>query len=354
MAHSRFALRRFCLPKTPGLRTYVNPARILFLKEIYAEARKLDPRSEEYKVLERSGDCWYNYFQPDNSERYGYHELQKEYSDVLAEIDSLRSSIKTPVSTIAKTLVPEYAHQSVKIESNSLSLSESVIISDALESTVFKSHDFASLNIDDLNHVDFPRPHDLLPSRLSTKLLPSAISERVMTEVAELRNHIIVSHWIAEMAPRFPGTAGLDEDDLHGLNALMLKDTPSEKFWTAPTWGKKSPIGSYRNLPISVVSSPMQVFPYPQEVPNLMKKFITWRNDAHAQKELHPLILACQATIYFFSIHPFQDGNGRGWSREDYLRSVSDAQNGRPRAFVNLMLSTQLDMMRTFKWREFV
>jgi hypothetical protein len=77
MALSRFALRNFCLPKTPGLRTYINPARTPLLKEIYADLRKLDPRSEEYKVLARSGDCWYNYFQPDNSERYGYHELQK-------------------------------------------------------------------------------------------------------------------------------------------------------------------------------------------------------------------------------------------------------------------------------------
>lgn len=286
----------------------------------------------------------------------------------------MRSSIKIPVSTIAKSLVAEYGHQSVKIESNSLELGESVIISDALESTVFKSHNFASLNIDDLNHVDFPRPHDLLPSRLSTKLLPSAISKELMAEVAELRNHIIASHWIAEMAPKFPGTAGLDEEDLHGLSALLLKDTPSEQFWSAPGWGKRSPLGSYRNLPISTRTNPMRVFPYPQEVPNLMKKFITWRNDAHAQKELHPLILACQSIIYFFFIHPFQDGNGRvgrslmhdymirqgyvpvvmqGLSREDYLRSVSDAQDGKPEAFVYLVLSTQLDMMRTFKWREF-
>jgi len=104
-----------------------------------------------------------------------------------------------------------------------------------------------------------------------------------------------------------------------------------------------------------------------------MKRFISWHSNAHNQKLLHPLLLACQSFIYFQFIHPFIDGNGRvgrtymhdyvvrqGYlpiviqtlEREDYLKMVSDAQDGKPKSFVEQVLSTQLDMMRTFKMRE--
>ncbi|KAK2753286.1 hypothetical protein FQN55_003415 [Onygenales sp. PD_40] len=37
--------------------------------------------------------------------------------------------------------------------------------------------------------------------------------------------------------------------------------------------------------------------------------------------------------------------------REEYLAMISDAADGKPEAFVDRVLSTQLDMMRTFEWR---
>ena len=261
---------------------------------------------------------------------------------------------------IAKTLVSEYAHQSVWIESNTLELGESVIITNALQNAVFSQNDLASLSVSNLHSINLPAPIDLLPKRDSN-------------EVAELRNHIIASQWVAETAARFPGLPGLGEGDLRGLAALMVKDTASEELYRLG-WGGRSTPGDYRKMPIMAKSNPLRIFPYHVEVPSLMKQFIAWRDDIHERQLLHPLILACQSSLYFLFIHPFVDGNGRvgrtlvhdymvrqgyvpivmqGLERDDYLKIVSDAQDGEPEAFVYRVLSTQLDMMRTFKFREF-
>jgi Fic family protein len=60
-----------------------------------------------------------------------------------------------------------------------------------------------------------------------------------------------------------------------------------------------------------VKSNRLRVFPCNLEIPALMKQFIRWRDEIHSKNALHPLILACHSFIYFKSIHPFVDGNGR-------------------------------------------
>jgi prophage maintenance system killer protein len=278
---------------------------------------------------------------------------------LLGEIDRLRISVKLPMSTIAKTLVVEYAYQSVRIEANHLDLGKSQIIADSLNDRVFQHVDMGSLGASSLTSLTLPTPTDLLPRRDSS-------------EVAELRNHIIASRWVAETAAQQPGTAGLSEVELCSLAALMVKDTASEALYNSG-WGGRSNPGDYRKVPIQVKSNPLRIFPYHVEVPSLMKQFISWRDNAHNQKLLHPLLLACQSFIYFEFIHPFVDGNGRvgrtlmhdymvrqgyvpvvmlSLEREDYLQMVSDAQDGKPEGFVERVLSTQLDMLRTFRMRE--
>ncbi|KAF2188045.1 fic/DOC family protein [Zopfia rhizophila CBS 207.26] len=337
----------------------MNTARRKLLEEIYAPLVHMKPRSPEYTRLALTGKCWHDYFDPGNMERYGYKSLEKEHSSLLNEIDRLRASIKLPISTIAKTLVAEYAHQSVMIESNHLELGESLIIAESLRDNLFQQFDMASMKASSLISLTLPTSSELLPQRDSS-------------EVAELRNHIIASQWVAETAARQPGTPGLGEAEIHGLAALMVKDTASEALYSCG-WGGISKPGDYRRAPIQVRSNPLRIFPYHVEVPSLMKQFISWRDNAHNQKLLHPLLLACQSCVYFLYIHPFIDGNGRvgrtlmhdymvrqgyipivmlSLEQEDYLHMVSDAQDGNPEAFVEQVLSTQLDMMRTFVMRE--
>jgi len=83
-----------------------------------------------------------------------------------------------------------------------------------------------------------------------------------------------------------------------------------------------SNIGSYRTHeePMQVVSGridrPTIHFEAPpsKNLPKEMDQFITWFNNTHFKQEsleMMPLAKASIAHLYFVSIHPFEDGNGR-------------------------------------------
>ncbi|KAK3935648.1 fic doc family [Diplogelasinospora grovesii] len=329
------------------------------LREIYAPFANLEKGSPEYENLALSGKVWEDYFQPADSERYGYLKIQQLYTPILREIDTLKESMRSLRSAIGQDLIAEYAHQSVQIEDNKLELRESIKINDYLASALFKKVDLASTSASEISQTSLPDVHYLLPHADAS-------------QVAELRNHIVASHWVTDAALQNLGTPGLNEDDVRCLSALVNKGTNSEWIYTHG-WGKRIVLGDYRQTPISVRSNPLCIFPYHPEVPALMRRFFQWRDKATYKKDLHPLILACQATIYFLHIHPFPDGNGRvsrlmmqdymvrqgyvpvviqGLERQDYIRMVQDAQRGEPREFVTKILTTQLEEMHTFRMRE--
>lgn len=78
-------------------------------------------------------------------------------------------------------------------------------------------------------------------------------------------------------------------------------------------------IGCYRTHmePMQVVSGridrPKIHFEAPPSkvMPQEMEKFITWFNRVHKEELTLPLVRAGIAHLYFVSIHPFEDGNGR-------------------------------------------
>ncbi|QMU66715.1 MAG: DUF4172 domain-containing protein [Flavobacteriaceae bacterium] len=81
-------------------------------------------------------------------------------------------------------------------------------------------------------------------------------------------------------------------------------------------------IGAYRTHtePMQVVSGsynkPNIHFEAPpsSQIPREMEQFIRWFNDVHTKKnelDMFPLIKSGIAHLYFVSIHPFEDGNGR-------------------------------------------
>ena len=340
--------------KTLGLGKFTkDPERKKLLRKIYARFDSLKPGSEEYNDLAVSGRCWYEHADPGNIDRLGYKALEKKNARILQEIDKLRDAVKMPTSKIAQSLVAEYAYQSVSIENNPLEIGESLVIADALEDGLFQHIELGSLTASSLISIELPAPFELLPAGNQNA-------------VAELRNHVVASQWIADTASHLPGTVGINEDELRSIAALMLRDTASEKLYTH-SWGTRINPGEYRQAPIRVRSNPLRIFPYPKEVPTLMKEFFAWHKAAHHQKLLHPLILACHSVMYFLSIHPFVDGNGRAGrafmhdymvrqgylpvvmqnlEREDYLQMVSNSQDGKPAEFVDQVLDTQLEMMK--------
>lgn len=251
---------------------------------------------------------------------------------------------------LTKSLVPGYAHQSTSIENNHLPLKQALHIADCL-SKFFQSNEFAALTSSDLISLPLPFTHELIPAQD-----PS--------QVAEVRNHIVASQWVTEAAFNQPGTTCLNEPQTRDLSALMIRDTNSETLYSS-SWGGRTLPGEYRKTPIGVRSDPLRIFPYHLEVPNLIKEFFTWRDNAHNQ--IHPLLLACHIVVYFLAVHPFLDGNGRvsrtlmqdylirqGYfpivmkdlERGEYLAMISDCQDGRLEGFVRRVLSAQLGVMK--------
>lgn len=239
------------------------------------------------------------------------------------------------------------------IEANTLHLADSIRMTDHLTTSFFQDINLGTLSAADLAATPFP---DLRP------LLPDADP----SQVAELRNHIIASHWVTLTAPTKP-TPDLTESELRSLSAVVNKGTRSEDLYRL-SWGRKVRLGDYRGISISVRSNPLTIFPYADEVPALMGRFIRWRDE---ERGLHPLILACQAVLYFVCVHPFLDGNGRvsrllmqdflvrrGYlpvvmggleGREEYLRLIVGAQRGEAGAWVGRVLEAELEALQTRK-----
>jgi Fic family protein len=265
-----------------------------------------------------------------------------------------------PVPFIAKQLIAEYAHQSVEIENNHLKPQESQSMYEFLVASFFKSVEISQVSLSELSNLDLPN---------ITPLDPNADRNQVI----ELRNHLIASHWIAEIASKNQGTKGLDENDVCHLSALTMKDLGVADGYYPWSLGSRVRLGNYRSAPIQVRNNRLRIFPYHVEVPACMRRFFEWRDKVHQEKKLHPLIVACHTAVYFVHIHPFPDGNGRvsrmimhdylvrqGYlpvvfqelDRKDYLRMIDNAHDGRPDEFVLRVLLTQLEAMTTFKMRE--
>lgn len=187
-----------------------------------------------------------------------------------------------------------------------------------------------------------------------------------LARAAELRNNMIASRWIAEVALHNPDTPGFSEKDIQHLSAVVTKDTDPQNPSGASTKGAGP--GGYRVVPVSAAgSSPLYyMLPHHQEVPELVRRLFEWRDRAHKEKRLHPLVLACQAAVSFSGIHPFPDFNGQvsrmvmldymirqvylpavveGVDPRDYWDMVADAQSGCPEPFVARVLMAQLDTL---------
>ncbi|KAL9121672.1 MAG: hypothetical protein Q9187_001771 [Circinaria calcarea] len=352
------------LPLRVGRRLFSNqhfPSRRALLEAVYTSAfRKFPVNSPEWDALAYSGKVWEDYFRPQNIKPY--LEAQTKLEKTLASADQYKSFFSARADLFKSTcraLIKEYAHQSNAIEGNPLRIVDTSLIEDELEKQFFvRLSDLSSVGAQALASLALPSPDTLLPSKDAA-------------QVAELRNHIIVSRYLTEFGFANPGTAGVSIPDIKQLSRLMLTDTAAEALYTHG-WGKRIALGEFRSTPIAVKSNPMAIFPYPLEVPACMERYIAWRDQCHASSQLHPLILATHLFVYFCSIHPFPDGNGRvgrvlmadymvrqGYlpvvfvsiDRKDYYRMVSDAADGKPEELCEIVALTQAEMLFTIGLR---
>jgi hypothetical protein len=110
-----------------------------------------------------------------------------------------------------------------------------------------------SKSLQTLGLVSLPLPEELLPNKD-----PSA--------VAELRNQLFLSQYLAENATRIASSPVFAEPDLHDIqtmSSVLLRGTMAEKLYEN-TWGSKRPLGAFRGVPIRVRSHPLTIFPVSQ------------------------------------------------------------------------------------------
>ncbi len=68
--------------------------------------------------------------------------------------------------------------------------------------------------------------------------------------------------------------------------------------------------GQFRQQPVYIRGSDL-VTPHSREVPDLMRQWVAWVNNAGENSEDNPVVRAAIAHHGFVMVHPFEDGNGR-------------------------------------------
>jgi len=138
---------------------------------------------------------------------------------------------------------------------------------------------------------------------------------------SSLANHLGISDEVT--FPTDKRTEGLVESALDAINNLAEPLSVARLLkWHAllfPVEGLFHRIqpGRFRDGPVQVVSGrldkPVIHFEAPpgETVLCLIEKFIRWFNASRHEKHLDPILRAGIAHLWFLTIHPFEDGNGR-------------------------------------------
>lgn len=183
-------------------------------------------------------------------------------------------------------------------------------------------------------------------SSLSGEVVASSLVEGVELDARKVRSSVSRQLGVGE------ANATEDTHDVDGAVSVMLDatrrfDAPlsderlfgwhNALFPTGYSGLRKIEVARYRNQPIRVVSGPIGKekthfeAPEASRVPALMGEFIDWFDSADS---LDPFLKAGIAHLWFLTIHPFDDGNGRmARALAEMLLSRAD---GSPRRFYSM------------------
>ncbi|TVY44397.1 hypothetical protein LSUB1_G002058 [Lachnellula subtilissima] len=184
------------------VRRYVINSHIDLLNSIYRPAfANLEKGSAEYEDLASSG------------------RAQSDLKQTLTSIDELKEWYQEhdkAKTIILRALVSEYAQQSTSLEQNPLHIGDSVVIFEELEKQRFGNNDsLGVMSTSDVSKLALPAPENLLPGKNAN-------------DVAELRNHIVVSRYITEAALKNPGPTDLSVANIKRLSMMILRGTNAE------------------------------------------------------------------------------------------------------------------------------
>ena len=157
---------------------------------------------------------------------------------------------------------------------------------------------------------------------VSNEVIASSQIEGVRLDADEVRSSVARNLGITHLespdeTPAVDGAVSIiiDATQNHAepLTRERLCAWHSALFPTGYSSPYKIDVGTYRKGAMSVVSGPVghekthYEAPSSDQVPALMNEFLVWFNDV----EMEQLIKAAIAHLWFLTIHPFDDGNGR-------------------------------------------
>jgi Fic family protein len=179
--------------------------------------------------------------------------------------------------------------------------------------------------------LDIQKSSEIEGEKLSRAQVRSSVARRLGIEIGGLvsvdRNVEGVVEMMLDATQNY--AQPLTEDRLFGWHATLFPAGRSGMY--------KINTGCYRSGEMQVVSGAMgkeQVHyeaPPPRTVKGEMVKFLHWMNATHScEKKLDPVIEAAIAHLWFVTIHPFDDGNGRiARAITDMLLARSDGSSQR-------------------------
>ncbi|KAJ7627579.1 hypothetical protein DFH06DRAFT_1443010 [Mycena polygramma] len=237
-ASRRLGVRSFVAASPqPSSQAQVEKMRRDKLEAIYQVFKTMEKGTPEYTKLALSGRVWEGYARPGNIAEF--FRVQDGLQDLLRDVDQLREQAvrRKPLSSMAVTLVPAVAQQSVALENNPLTLGESVVVRDRLLSKINLPFE---KTLQALESVSLPPPEELLPDKD-----PDA--------VAELRNQLFLSQYLAANATHIASLPSFaqprDLRDIQRVLSLVLRGTMGEKLYSGG-WGPKRSLGEFRGMPI--------------------------------------------------------------------------------------------------------
>jgi Fic family protein len=181
---------------------------------------------------------------------------------------------------------------------------------------------------------DVIKSSEIEGERLQADQVRSSIARRLGMDVAGLVPADRNVEGVVEMM--LDATQNFDKP----LTARRLFDWHASLFPTGRSGMTRIKVGAWRNDaagPMRVVSGPMggervhYQAPPAERVPADMKAFLKWFN---ADNDLDPVLKSGLAHLWFVSVHPFEDGNGR------IARAITDLwlarSEGSPQRFYSM------------------
>jgi hypothetical protein len=325
----------------------------------------LTPGTTEYSNLAKTGLVWDRIYQLRNIKPW--KAAEQSLSRQLTEVETLRKTLNLGSwDKICPQLAQEstitsgwsfanFVSKSCEIEHNTLTTSDAIELSRKLpEIPCLSSNPILSAI-----EMELPSAENLA---LSLGHPPARTQE-----VLELRNHIFaLKAALSEEYLRREETPESLLEDVRNLSRLLLRDTGLAKAGHAS--------GQYRQWPIRVTSSLYTIFPYAEEVPANMVRWSEWTTAFRDDQLVHPLIKAVWMILYYLSVHPFYDGNGRlsrtlmaarmakngffpvicspDLKRDKYIGMVQAARDGQPEALCKEVICAEICKLQSLLQQE--